>query len=144
MPTNIWNRVGQSKNMLSSIFEPTSIKYKVFGWSWINYHDASGFRIMNFFLNIIQNEGEKLVVYPIGLLQDFCFPHTHTQEDVVYDVNNTLSTSQGFCVEHQWWTQLHSKNHQCLGEILLSIILLPILSHLIKFPAKYTKNGKLS
>jgi hypothetical protein len=27
---------------------------------------------------------------------------------------------------------------------LLSIILLPILSHLIKFPAKYTKNGKLS
>jgi hypothetical protein len=27
---------------------------------------------------------------------------------------------------------------------LSSIILLPILSHLIKFPAKYTKIGKLS
>jgi hypothetical protein len=56
---------------------------------------------MNSFLHIIQNEGEKLIIYPIGLLQDFCFPHVHTQEDVVHDVNNTLSTSQGFCVEHQ-------------------------------------------
>jgi hypothetical protein len=27
---------------------------------------------------------------------------------------------------------------------LWSIILLPLLSHLIKFPTKYTKNGKLS
>ncbi len=63
--------------------------------------DACGFKIINSFLHIIHNEGEKLVVYPIGLLQDFCFPCIHTQEDVVYDVNNTLSTSQGFCVEHQ-------------------------------------------
>jgi hypothetical protein len=144
MPTNILNRVGQSKNMLSSIFEPASIKYKVLGWSWMNYHDICGFRIMNSFLHIIHNEGEMSVMYPIRLLQDFCFPHTHTQEDVVYDVNNTLSTSQGFYVEHRWSTQLHSKNHQCLGEILLSIILLPNLSHLIKFPTKYTKNEKLS
>jgi hypothetical protein len=56
---------------------------------------------MNAFLHIIHNEGEMFVIYPIGLLQDFCFPHTHRQEDVVYDVNNTLSTSQGFYVEHQ-------------------------------------------
>ncbi len=32
MPTNIWKRVGQSKNMLSSTFEPASIKYEVLGW----------------------------------------------------------------------------------------------------------------
>ncbi len=49
MPTNIWNHVGQSKNMLSSIFESASIKYKVLGWSWINYHDICGFKNHDFF-----------------------------------------------------------------------------------------------
>jgi hypothetical protein len=78
-------------------------KHKVWSpwltWSWVNNHDTCRFKItLNYFWHIIGNEGEKLVIYPIRLLQDFCFLQIHTQEDIVYGVNNTLSTSQGFCV----------------------------------------------
>jgi hypothetical protein len=54
--------------------------------------------ISSYMLKLKHNKVTKLVMYPIEIRQDSCSPWVHTQEGVVYHVDNTLSIAQGFYV----------------------------------------------
>jgi hypothetical protein len=71
--------------------------------SWVNYHDTCGFKItLNYFLHNYKQWRWIVSDIPHKASARFLFSTNSYIRNVVYGVNNTLSTSQGFCVKQQW------------------------------------------